>query len=181
MAYRDDRVENKIDDVTNIRKGADNISNELDKQAIENFELKLKVNRYKSELRHALEALDEHSYCPGEVNISCKTPNSGCNAGQQIPSYQQPVQEPVHGEDCHCSKCCPNPNPNFFQKHKIGLLLGVLWAAIVVLALGLSPSGPAFDTIQNAWVELFVNFFKMAIFAIAGFATYYLIKKKDDE
>lgn len=184
MAYRDDRVENKIDDVTSIRKGADNISNELDKQAVENFELNLKVNRYKSELRHALEALDEHSYCPGEVNISCKTPKDSCNAGQQIPVYQQsveqPAQEPIHGDDCHCSKCCPNPNPNFFQKHRVGILITVIWLMMILLGVGWTPQGAVAESINTSWVELFVNFFKMAIFAIAGFATYYLIKKKED-
>ena len=89
--------------------------------------------------------------------------------------------EPIHGDDCHCSKCCPNPNPNFFQKNKTGLLLGVLWVALVILAIGWSPSGATFEAIQTSYVDLLVNFFKMSVFAIAGFATYYLIKKKDDE
>ena len=35
------------------------------------------------------------------------------------------------------------------------------------MAVGWSPSGPVFDSIQKSWVELFVNFFKMAILAVA--------------
>lgn len=113
---------------------------------------------------------------PNIVNTSSYTPN-------QIPTEMEAQinQEPVHGDDCHCSKCCPNPNPNFFQKHKTGLLMGIMWVAIVILAVGISPSGAWFETIQNSWVELIVNFFKMGIFAIAGFASYYLLKTNEKD
>ena len=61
----------------------------------------------------------------------------------------------------------------------MGLLVGVLWLALIVLGVGWTPSGGVFDAIQNSWVELFVNFFKMGIFAIAGIVTYQLMKKGD--
>lgn len=165
----------KQDSRRDVRATADNITDMLDKQAVENFELNLQVNKYKSELRHALEQLEEHTYCPGEVDIQCKADN--CN-GQCQPQVQQTVQQEVqHGDDCHCSKCCPSPNPNFFQKHKIGLLIGLIWTILVVLAIGLAPTGPVADAVNTSWVELIVNFFKMALFAIAGIATYSLVKK----
>ena len=160
----------KQDSRRDVRATADNITDMLDKQAVENFELNLQVNKYKSELRHALEQLEEHTYCPGEVDIQCKTDN--CN-GQSQPQEQ-------HGEDCHCSKCCPNPNPNFFQKHKVGLLIGLIWAIMIFLAIGWMPTGGIADAINNSWVELIVNFFKMALFAIAGIATYKLVKKPNE-
>ena len=165
----------KQDSRRDVRAAADNITDMLDKQAVENFELNLQVNKYKSELRHALEQLEEHTYCPGEVDIQCKPDN--CK-GQSQPQVQQQVAQ--HGEDCHCSKCCPNPNPNFFQKHKASLLIGILWAVLVVLAIGLAPTGPVADAINTSWVELIVNFFKMALFAIAGIATYNLVKKSNE-
>ena len=157
----------KQDSRRDVRAAADNITDMLDKQAVENFELNLQVNKYKSELRHALEQLEEHTYCPGEVDIQCKTDN--CK-GQSQPQEQ-------HGEDCHCSKCCPNPNPNFFQKHKVGLLIGLIWAIMIFLAIGWMPAGGIADAINNSWVELIVNFFKIGLFAIAGIATYNLVKK----
>ena len=173
-----DRVEkNKIrqtvekqDSRRDVRAAADNITDMLDKQAVENFELNLQVNKYKSELRHALEQLEEHTYCPGEVDIQCKPDN--CK-GQSQPQEQ-------HGEDCHCSKCCPNPNPNFFQKHKVGLLIGLIWAIMIFLAIGWMPTGGIADAINNSWVELIVNFFKIGLFAIAGIATYNLVKKANE-
>ena len=165
----------KQDSRRDVRAAADNITDMLDKQAVENFELNLQVNKYKSELKHALHQLEEHTYCPGEVDIQCKPDN--CK-GQSQPQVQQQVAQ--HGEDCHCSKCCPNPNPNFFQKHKASLLIGILWAVLVVLAIGLAPTGPVADAINTSWVELIVNFFKMALFAIAGIATYNLVKKSNE-
>ena len=160
----------KQDSRRDVRAAADNITDMLDKQAVENFELNLQVNKYKSELKHALQQLEEHTYCPGEVDIQCKPDN--CK-GQSQPQEQ-------HGEDCHCSKCCPNPNPNFFQKHKVGLLIGLIWAIMVFLAIGWMPTGGIADAINNSWVELIVNFFKRALFAIAGIATYKLVKKPNE-
>ena len=160
----------KQDSRRDVRAAADNITDMLDKQAVENFELNLQVNKYKSELKHALQQLEEHTYCPGEVDIQCKPDN--CK-GQTQPQEQ-------HGEDCHCSKCCPNPNPNFFQKHKVGLLIGLIWAIMIFLAIGWMPTGGIADAINNSWVELIVNFFKMALFAIAGIATYNLVKKPNE-
>ena len=160
----------KQDSRRDVRAAADNITDMLDKQAVENFELNLQVNKYKSELKHALQQLEEHTYCPGEVDIQCKPDN--CK-GQSQPQEQ-------HGEDCHCSKCCPNPNPNFFQKHKIGLLIGLIWMIMVFLAIGWMPTGGIADAINNSWVELIVNFFKIGLFAIAGIATYNLVKKANE-
>ena len=160
----------KQDSRRDVRATADNITDMLDKQAVENFELNLQVNKYKSELKHVLQQLEEHTYCPGEVDIQCKPDN--CK-GQSQPQEQ-------HGEDCHCSKCCPNPNPNFFQKHKVGLLIGLIWAIMIFLAIGWMPTGGIADAINTSWVELIVNFFKIGLFAIAGIATYNLIKKANE-
>ena len=169
------RTVEKQDSRRDVRAAADNITDMLDKQAVENFELNLQVNKYKSELRHALQQLDEHTYCPGEVDIQCKTDN--CDGQCQPQGQQQVVQ---HGEDCHYSKCCPNPNPNFFQKHKVGLLIGLIWVLMVFLAIGWTPTGGIADAINNSWVELIVNVFKIGIFAIAGVATYNLVKKQNE-
>ena len=165
----------KQDSRRDVRAAADNITDMLDKQAVENFELNLQVNKYKSELRHALEQLEEHSYCPGEADIQCDA-----NRSKGTCIYQEPdaCDEPIHGNDCHCSKCCPSPN--FFQRHKIGLLIGLIWIIMVFLAIGWMPTGGIADAINNSWVELIVNFFKIGLFAIAGIATYHLAKKPNE-
>ena len=161
-----------------VRNTADNITDKLDKQAVENFELNLQVNKYRSELKHALQQLEEHTYCPGEVDIQCNS--SECSDKCQSKQLAQHTVEPQHGDDCHCSKCCPNPKPNFFQKHKVGLLIGLIWVLMVFLAIGWTPTGGIADAINNSWVELIVNVFKIGIFAIAGVATYNLVKKPNE-
>ena len=49
------RTVEKQDYRRDVRAAADNITDMLDKQAVENFELNLQVNKYKSELRNDLE------------------------------------------------------------------------------------------------------------------------------
>ena len=178
--YEYKRIRTKNDNASHkcdVRNTADNITDKLDKQAVENFELNLQVNKYRSELRHALQQLEEHTYCPGEVDIQCNS--TQCSDKCQSKQVAQDILEPQHGADCHCSKCCPNPNPNFFQKHRVGILVSILWAALIILGVGWTPSGGVFDAIQNSWVELFVNFFKVGIFAIAGIVSYQLFKHNE--
>ena len=178
--YEYKRIRTKNDNASHkcdVRNTADNITDKLDRQAVENFELNLQVNKYRSELKHALQQLEEHSYCPGEVDILCDS--NQCSDKCQSKQLAQDTVEPQHGDDCHCSKCCPNPNPNFFQKHRIGILVSILWAALIILGIGWTPSGGVFDAIQNSWVELFVNFFKVGIFAIAGIVSYQLFKHNE--
>ena len=166
----------KQDSRRDVRAAADNITDMLDKQAVENFELNLQVNKYKSELRHALEQLEEHTYCPGKVDILCNS--NQCDNKCEPKETPQANTEPIHSDDCHCLKCCPNPN--FFQRHKVGLLIGLIWIIMVFLAIGWTPTGAIPDAINNSWVELFVNVFKIGSFAIAGIATYNLVKKPNE-
>ena len=153
------------EDRTNVRTAADNITDLLDEQALKNFEMNLQVNRYKSELRHALQQLDEHTYCPGDVDIQCKEDKcKGCK--------EEPAPKAV--EPTTCNKYS---KVGFLKKNKKAIILAALWVIIVILAVGWSPTGSTAEAINNSWVELIVNFFKMVLFAIAGIATYILIKK----
>ena len=97
--------------------------------------------------------------CKSCVHYQGRQVNDRCDNVQQV--------EQQHGPDCHCSKCCPNPNPSWFQRNTKGICVAILLVSIILLAVGWSPSGPVFDSIQKSWVELFVNFFKMAILAVA--------------
>ena len=82
------------EDRTNVRTAADNITDLLDEQALKNFEMNLQVNRYKSELRHALQQLDEHTYCPGDVDIQCK--EDECKRCKE-----EPTPKAVETTDCN--------------------------------------------------------------------------------
>ena len=149
------------EDRTNVRTAADNITDLLDEQALKNFEMNLQVNRYKSELRHALQQLDEHTYCPGDVDIQCKEDKcKGCK--------EEPTPKTIETTDCN-----KYSKVGILKKNKKAIIL-------VILAVGWSPTGSTAEAINNSWVELIVNFFKMILFAIAGIATYILIKKDNE-
>ena len=156
------------EDRTNVRTAADNITDMLDEQALKNFEMNLQVNRYKSELRHALQQLDEHTYCPGDVDIQCKEDKcKGCK--------EEPAPKAVEATDYNKYN-----KVGVLKKNKKAIILVVLWVIIVILAVGWSPTGNTAEAINNSWVELIVDFFKMVLFAIAGIATYILIRKDNE-
>lgn len=154
-----------------VRKNTDIITDMIDRQAIDNIKALQERRNYEEELLASLHRLNSHSLCPGSLPT--------CDDLKKDTS-KPAVKEEVHGEDCHCSKCCPNPNPNFFQKNKQTILVSLLWIAMIVLAVGWSPSGEMFEAMQESYVDLLVNFFKMGIFAIAGVITYNLFKKNGD-
>lgn len=159
--------------IQSFRHATDGMIDKIDNQAIKNFETNLELNNLRMELQHNLQRLDQHTYCPSQVPINC-------NSSKDVSEVNQSqVNEHVHGEDCHCSKCCPNPNPNFFQRNKVAILMSILWCSLLVLAVGWSPSGETFDAIQTSYVDLLVNFFKMAILGVAAVVTYQLIKKNN--
>lgn len=160
-----------------VRKNTDIITDKIDEQLIENIKILQERRSYEEELLASLHKINSHSLCPSALP-TCDDLKKSVSK----PDVKEEVKEikEVHGEDCHCSKCCPNPNPNFFQKNKQAILLGLLWIAMIVLAVGWSPSGEAFQAIQESYVDLLVNFFKMGIFAVAGIVTYNLFKKNGD-
>ena len=163
-----------------LRRNTDQITDKLDRQAIDNIKALQTKRNYEDELIESLRRINSHGICPGSVP-TCEREDI-FRATPKAESQREEVKEvkEVHGADCHCSKCCPNPNPNFFQKHKEALLIGFLWVAMIVLAVGWSPSGATFEAIQASYVDLIVNFFKMGVFAVAGIVTYSLVKKKDN-
>ena len=166
-----------------IRQSTDAMTDLIDERAIENIKtLQAQIN-YREELVSSLRKLDSHSICPGSLptcgDVNAYNLDYLSHTEQATPSSQPQDSPQVHGADCHCSKCCPNPNPNFLQKHKVGILIFVLWIILILLGVGWTPSGGVFDAIQNSWVEMVVNVFKIGMFAIAGVVTYNLVKKGD--
>lgn len=159
-----------------IRENTDIITDMLDKQAIENIRTLQKKRNYEEEIIAALHKLNTHSLCPGALP-TCEDLKKNVMKEEAV---KEGAKEIVHGDDCHCSKCCPNPNPTWLQKNKNSILISVLVMAMLILAIGWSPAGATFDAIQTSYVDLIVNFFKMAILAVAGISIYKLTQKKND-
>ena len=162
----------------NIAYTTQDIVDKLDAQRLRDIELEFMRKATREELEYSIQKLDNHAICSG--NVVC--PKDAKCSGECAPKITQKEVAEVHGADCHCSKCCPNPRPSWFKKHKAGLLAAIIFACVLILAVGWTPAGAVFTAMQNSYVDLIVNFFKVAVLAVAGFGIYKLIAKdKEDE
>ena len=162
----------------NIAYTTQDIVDKLDAQRLRDIELEFMRKATREELEYSIQKLDNHAICSG--NVVC--PKDVKCGGECAPKITQEEIAEVHGPGCHCEKCCPNPRPSWFKKHKAGLLAAIIFACVLILAVGWTPAGAVFTAIQNSYVDLIVNFFKVAVLAVAGFGIYKLIAKdKEDE
>ena len=165
----------------NIAYTTQDIVDKLDAQRLRDIELEFMRKATREELEYSIQKLDNHAICSG--NVVCPK-EVKCGGECNTPSKKEPQEEvaEVHGPGCHCEKCCPNPRPSWFKKHKAGLLAAIIFACVLILAVGWTPAGAVFTAIQTSYVDLIVNFFKVAVLAVAGFGIYKLIAKdKEDE
>ena len=172
------------------------IVDKLDQQKLRHIELEFMRKATREELEDSIRKLDNHAICSGNVVCPKEAPVvivkenkcEGCVKEQPIKQAMpvQPVElaepvEEVHGPDCHCSKCCPNPNPTFFQKHKNKILAAIVFICVLILSIGWLPSGGNYEALQKAYVELIVNLPKMVLLSVAGFAIFKIAKSTDDK
>ena len=171
----------------NIAYTTQEIVDKLDQQKIKDIELEFMRKATREELEDSIRKLDSHAICSG--NVSCPkdvkvvtVKEDKCEDCKVVQERVVPdMPQEVHGEDCHCSKCCPNPKPSFFQKHKAKILGAIVFVCVLVLSIGWMPSGGNYEALQKAYVELIVNLPKMVMLGIAGFSVYKIAKAADDK
>ena len=183
-------AENKMDEER--KQQIDTIQEALDEKRIreiQNLELRLEKDRLCAEMANVdainniLNSTSQNEIgCPMNGDVKKKIEHKHtCQSVTCHPVEEVVIQEvQQHGEGCHCEKCCPNPKKNWFQRNKRGLSIGAIWVIMIVLALGISPQGAWATFLQESWVNLFVDFFKMGLFAIAGVITFKLTKQEDE-
>lgn len=189
--------------VNNILKGAEESMDENKrcdeireiKEALEekriretqNLDLRLKKDELCAEMRK----LDEIN----NILNSTSHNGTGCPIGGELVKehhhevhtckkqviVEEPKVEEVHGAGCHCEKCCPNPKKTWVQKNKKNLGIGVIWVIMIILALGISPSGEWFTTLNESFVNILVDLFKVCLFVVAGIITFKTLKKQEDD
>ena len=171
----------------NIAYTTQDIVDKLDQQKLKDIELEFMRKATREELEDSIRKLDSHAICSG--NVSCPkdvkvvtVKENECKDCKVVQEHVVPdVVQEVHGEDCHCSKCCPNPKPSFFQKHKAKILGAIVFVCVLVLSIGWMPSGGNYEALQKAYVELIVNLPKMVMLGIAGFSVYKIAKTADEK
>ena len=165
-------AESKMDE---RKQQIDTIQEALDEKRvreIQNLELRLEKDRLCAEMAN-VDAINSILNSTSHNDIGCpKQPKVEEHECEECKKKDEPKVEPV---------CCPRMRmPKVFKNHKKLFLTG-MWIIMVVLAIGISPQGAWFTTIQESYVNLLVDFFKMGLFAIAGFLTYRIIKEEKDE
>lgn len=196
--------------IKNMLEGAEKITmNENDrnenireiKEALEEKRIRetqnLDIRLKKDELCAEMKKLDEINNilnstskngigCPinGEIqqeqyeHLTCKGVESCIVEKKVVVESPKTEQHPI---GCHCEKCCPNPKKTWFQRNKQKLAVGIMWIIMFILALGISPQGAWFTTLQESFVNILVDLFKMGLFVVAGVLTFRVIIPKDKE
>lgn len=181
----------------NIAYTTQDIVDKLDQQKLRDIELEFMRKATREELEDSIRKLDNHAICSGNVMCPKDIPTvvvkeerkcNGCTPSEKVvnsdpvaPIILEKSVEEVHGPDCHCSKCCPNPNPTWFQKHKYKLLAAIVFLCVLILSIGWLPSGGSYEALQKAYVELIVSLPKMVLLSVAGFAIFKIAKSVDEK
>ena len=176
------RVKNILD------KGAESKMDEQRKQEIETIQEALDEKRIR-EIQNLELRLEKDRLCAEMANVDAINSILNSTSHNEIGCPKQPKVEKHECEECEKKDepkveqpvCCPRMKmPKVFKNHKKLFLTG-MWIIMIVLAIGISPQGAWFTTLQESWVNLFVDFFKVGLFAIAGFFTYKIVKDDKDE
>ena len=162
-------AESKMDE---RKQQIDTIQEALDEKRIreiQNLELRLEKDRLCAEMAN-VDAIN---------NILNSTSHNeiGCPKQPKVEKHECEKKDEPKVEQVCCSRM---RMPKVFKNHKKLFLTG-MWIIMIVLALGISPQGAWATFLQESWVNLFVDFFKIGLFAIAGFFTYKIIKDDKDE
>ena len=72
---------------------------------------------------------------------------------------------------------CPLNKENYFENNRNKIMAILLTAILITLAIGISPSGEWWETLQTSYVELLVDLFRMGLLIVGGIFVYKLFKK----
>lgn len=167
-----------------LKEGAENKMDEERKQQIDTIQEALDEKRIR-EIQNLELRLEKDRLCAEMANVDAINSILNSTSENEIGCPKQPKVEKHECEKKDEPKveqvCCPRMRmPKVFKNHKKLFLTG-MWIIMIVLALGISPQGAWATFLQESWVNLFVDFFKIGLFAIAGFFTYKIIKDDKDE
>ena len=113
--------------------------------------------------------------CNNQNNNECQ-----CNNCNHIHNNQ-------NNNECQCNNCnCNHIHSNqdvnvrvpFFKEHKSMFLLIVGLVSVLLLATGFTPSGDFWTSIQDQWLTLIADVFKIILVVISSLLIYFGIKKE---
>ena len=171
-----------------LDKGAESKMDEQRKQEIDTIQEALDEKRIR-EIQNLELRLEKDRLCAEMANVDAINNILNSTSHNEIGCPKQPKVEKRECEECKKKDepkveqpvCCPRMKmPKVFKNHKKLFLTG-MWIIMIVLALGISPQGAWATFLQESWVNLFVDFFKVGLFVIAGLLTFKIVKDKDED
>ena len=170
-----DRKEMEKEILRKQKEDAERVA-EITTKANEELVKEIRDLNYKSSLygttKKSLDLRDEEC----RINVRIEEPRNDqqqCNC----PQCQQ-QQHQVQPQDNYIKN---NQDVNiripFFKENKATFLLIMGFLIILLLATGFTPSGEFWTAIQDQWITLIADVFKMALVVVAGLFIYHGVKK----
>lgn len=173
-------------------KNIDSIEKALEEKLVretQNLELQIEKDRLCAQMKH-VDAIND-------ILNSTSRNEIGCPQYPEYPKYQS--YDYKCGPQCSSHDCdnikknedvgnhsthqieypVSSGIPKIFQGKKKKVYLTFMWIILIVLAVGWSPGGEWFKQVQESYVNILVDFFKMGLFALAGFFTYKVVKEDE--
>ena len=144
----------------------------LEKKKMEEIEAKAEVQRQKLINKGKLDQENTRMMSEMMHNMN-KSQLYGLNEQEKIELIQQQCKQVEENQEQ-----CPLKNvKESFVKGKEKIMVALVVIIMLILAIGVTPSGAWFEAIQTSYVELLVDFFRVGLLGVGGYLIYKLIKK----
>lgn len=144
----------------------------LEKKMMEEIEAKAEVQRQKLIIKGKLDQENTRMMSEMMTNLN-KSQLYGLNEQEKIELMQQQCKQ----SDEEKNSCVLRNVKDSFIKGKEKIIVALILIIMLVLAIGITPSGAWAEAIQTSYVELIVDFFRVGLLGLGGCLTYKLFKK----
>ena len=192
---------NKINDNKNLMRNVQEACDELDRKEIRNTILQKQkedaeyladiTTRANEELvkeirdlnlKTGLYGVTKKEFDPRNEYENCKyIENNNCDHHHN----HECCRNNQNNNECQCNNCNHihnnqdvNVRVPFFKEHKSMFLLIVGLVSVLLLATGFTPSGDFWTSIQDQWLTLIADVFKIILVVISSLLIYFGIKKE---
>lgn len=164
-----DRKEMEKEILRKQKEDAERVA-EITTKANEELVKEIRDLNYKSSLygttKKSLDLRDEERH----INVHIEQPQNNQQQVQQVQQVQPQDNYIKNNQDV-------NIRVPFFKENKATFLLIMGFLIILLLATGFTPSGEFWTAIQDQWITLIADVFKMALVVVAGLFIYHGVKK----
>lgn len=164
-----DRKEMEKEILRKQKEDAERVA-EITTKANEELVKEIRDLNYKSSLygttKKSLDLRDEEC----RINVRIEQPQNNQQQVQQVQQVQPQDNYIKNNQDV-------NIRVPFFKENKTTFLLIIGFLIILLLATGFTPSGEFWTAIQDQWITLIADVFKMTLVVVAGLFIYHGVKK----